>query len=144
MRQGYAPLLSALAWMGKNRKVDVSRQIGGAMEPGIHTATCVEFVSAGNYTDFIFESTDGLLHKERVWSGYGSKGPALGTKWKFELHYAGDGTHHIERGGEDYYLMDADGKIVRTSQRIRDLYAFVKENNFKLRYLRMKWKKSLD
>jgi hypothetical protein len=144
MRQGYRPLIEALQWCGKNRKVDVSRQIGGAMEPGIHTAVCKEYVSCGNYCDYIFESSDGLQHKERVWAAYGKRGPVLGSKWKFELHYAGDGNHHIEKGGEMYYLVDGvAGKVVTESSRISGLYAYVKEHNIKLRYLRMKWKKEL-
>lgn len=146
-RQGYRPLIEALKWLGKNRKTDVSRQIGGAMTPGIHTATCIEYISAGSYTDYIFQSTDGLFHKERVWSKEQfprRECPSLGSVWKFELHYAGDGICHIERGGSDYYLIDErDGSVLKVSEKIRDIYAFLNENKLKLKYLKMKWKKEI-
>jgi hypothetical protein len=141
-RQGYAPMLQAFAWLGKHRKTDVSRQLGGAMTPGIHTATCIEYISNGSYTDYIFQSTEGNFHKERVWS---KEGPPLGSIWKFELHYAGDGICHIERGGSDYYLIDErDGSVLKVSEKIRDIYAFLNESKLKLKYLKMKWKTRLD
>jgi hypothetical protein len=144
MRQGYRQLNDALTWLGKHKKVNVSREIGGALGPGIHTATVIEYVNGGGYTDFVLESPDKHYHKERVWNKR-TWNPPLGTKWKFELDYAGDGKHYIVRGGDKYSLIeDTYKKCVLESERIRDLYAYIRDNNLKLRYLRMKWRRAVE
>jgi len=144
MRQGYAALINALHWMGKHRKVDCSRNLGGALEVGVHKATVMERISNGQYTDYILQDKSGNVHKERIFGTYGWR-PDLGTHWHFELQYAGDGNHHIERGGETYYLINGDtGIVVFSHDRIREVYGHVRNSNIKLKYLRMKWRRHLE
>ena len=143
MRQGYRPLLEALEFMNKNRKVDCSRSLGGAMEAGIHTAKVVEYTNGIGYVDYILIDKDGNSHKERIFSDRIWK-PGPDSVWQFELHYAGDGYHHIERGGDTYYLINGnEGKVVQESDSIRELYTYLRGHSLKLKYLRMKWRREI-
>ena len=140
-RYGYAPYFEALAWLQKNRKQEVSTAIGGLMPPGIHVAIVQEYRDGGNYRDVIFRSTDNLLHKERTW-GKGMTRYELGTIYKFELIYGGDGTHHIEATGGQYRLVHiASGSSVFAAAQIRDIYTRIKDSRGKIKlvYLKIKW-----
>lgn len=139
-RYGYANYFKALAWMKKNRGRDVSTSIGGVMLAGIHKAVCYEYKQGSGFTDYIFRSSDNLLHRERVWSG--GKGYKLGTAYTFELALGGDGSHRIEAANGEYKLINlSTGSADLSSTAIKDLYQFVKEHKHKLVYLKVKWRR---
>ena len=142
-RFGFAPFREAYQWVAANRKKDVSTNIAGVAGPGIHTGTCVEFKQGKDYTDYIFQTKDKLLHKERCWKGAQTKFK-LGSIYQFEI-VAGFGTHRIDISADEYSLVSLkDGRVTLTSGTIRDLYEYVKENNFKLVYNKIRWYKDLD
>ena len=142
-RYGYEPFRRALDWMKKNRGRDVTTNIGGIMGPGIHKAIVQEKIDGGNTVDFIFQSTDRLLHKERTW-GKGRLRYKLDTVYEFELMYGGDGTHRIEATNGTYNLIALrSGQPVFAAESIRQVYQYVNENKFKLVYLRIKWSREI-
>ena len=138
-RFGYAPYFDALSWMKKNRGRDVTTRVGGAMDIGIHKALVIETKTGSNYVDFVFQSTDKLLHKERCWTKHREK-YKINTWYEMELISGGDGTHRIEVGNGQYKLIRlSSGVPVFDSASIRDVYAFAKKRFIKLVYLRIKW-----
>lgn len=138
-RFGYSPFFEALAWMRKNRGRDVTTAVGGLMGPGIHRAIVQEYRDSADYRDWIFRSSDKLLHKERTW-GRGRERYKLGSVYELELVYGGDGSHRIEAAGDQYKLVhSASGDTVFAAASIREVYSKVKELRLKLTYLKIKW-----
>jgi hypothetical protein len=139
MRQGYRPYMEAAAWMRQNKGRDVSTQIGGVMNAGIHVATVIEKWEGKDFTEFIFRSTDNLLHKERCF-GRGRLRYQMGSKYKFELTYGEDGDCRIEAAGGIYRLLHLhSGSHIYEAPTMKDLYIYVKEHAFRLAYLKIKW-----
>ena len=143
MRQGYLPFLAAQTWMKKNKGRDVSVQVGGVMQAGVHQARVVEVWQSKDWNDIIFRSVDNMLHKERCF-GRSRTRYRMNGLYQFELAYATDGNCRIEAAGGTYYLLHLiSGARIFESEVIKDVYAYVKEHSFKLAYLKIKWAKEM-
>lgn len=142
-RFGYKPFFDSLAWMKKNRGREITTPIGGVMNVGLHKACVVEYKDGGQYVDFVFQSVDRQLHRERTWGSWRNK-YKLGTWYELELVLGGDGQARIEAGGGTYKLiLLSSGMSIFESDSIRDVYAFVKDENIKLVYLKIKWSREV-
>lgn len=142
-RQGYASYREAAEWMRLNKGRDVSTTIGGVMGKGHHQATVVEKWDSKGYVEYIFRSTENLMHKERCF-GRSITRFHLGGVYKFELDYGGDGNCRIEAAGGGYKLLHLDSSAhIYNSERIAEVFQYVKDHNFKLAYLRIKWAKEV-
>jgi hypothetical protein len=118
---------------------DLTAALGGVMGPGQHKIVVMEMTNCPAYTDVIMKNSDGQLHKERCF-GRAKSFYELGATYKVTLEYSKEGHYKIESKADVYELVHivSDAAIFR-SERIRDIYEQIKNNKYKLRYLRVVW-----
>jgi hypothetical protein len=119
--------------MGANTKRDMNVKLGGVLEPGTHRGCeCIEIWDSGETKDYVFRSPDNQEFKQRVYRDKFKY--ILGAKYKLVIK-EGFGDVSIQTGSDGkYQLVNKSNKILHSSNKVGDLYGYVKAHDLKIIY----------